>query len=312
MTPFFSIIIPVYNRAHRLGYVLESLKKQTFQDFETIIIDDASTDNSFQVALEFDLPNKAVIRNERNSERCITRNNGIAIAKGTYICFLDSDDYHLPDHLQVMHDFIVEKECPKAFFFTNAWDEDDNGVRSERYCPNLADYDSYTYFLRYTVNPQRWAIHRDICQHIKFDENIVIGEDMDMSLRIVAANYPIFQLSNRTTVYVAAADSFTHGDQNKAEKELFYFKKIFSRPELSIVLPRKETNRLLSQCHFHIMQKCFESGKRMNTIKHGIVSFILCPRGYNGKTNKIVAASCIYSIPLIGTMLKRIKQGGSR
>ena len=137
---FFSVIIPVYNRAHRLPYVLESLRNQTFQDFETIIVDDASNDESYIVASEYDLPNKVVLRNEHNSERCYTRNRGVSIANGQYICFLDSDDYHLPEHFQKLHDFIVSKESPVAFFFTNALNETDDGLRTERCCPDYEDY----------------------------------------------------------------------------------------------------------------------------------------------------------------------------
>ena len=308
MVIFFSVIIPVYNRAHRLPYVLESLKNQTFQDFETIIVDDASTDNSYQVALDYDLPNKVVIGNEQNQERCVTRNKGVAIAKGKYICFLDSDDYHLSEHLQKLHDYIVSKGSPVAFFFTNAWNEAEDGKRTERCCPDFEDYNPYTYFLRYTVNPQRWAIHRDILKSVQFDENVTIAEDMDLSLRILEKDFPVFQLKERTTVYVAASDSFTHGTENKAEKELFYFRRIFNKPELKNKLPKKETRRLTSQCHFHIMEKSFALGKRWQTIKHGIVSFMLYPAGYNGKTNKIVLVSCLYSIPILGSILKLMKR----
>ena len=98
MSPFFSVIIPVYNRAKRLPYVLQSLKEQTFQDFEVIVVDDCSTDNSLEVAQRFDMPNMRVLHNEQNRERCYTRNRGIEEARGKYICFLDSDDYHLPNH----------------------------------------------------------------------------------------------------------------------------------------------------------------------------------------------------------------------
>lgn len=306
--PFFSVIIPVFNRAHRLPYVLESLKNQTFQDFETIIIDDASTDNSYRVAVDYDLSNKTVLRNERNSERCVTRNRGIAIAKGQYICFLDSDDYHLPEHFQKLHDFIGSKGNPVSFFFTNAWNETEDGQRTERCCPDFENYNSYTYFLRYTVNPQRWAVHREILKNVQFDENVTIAEDMDLSLRILAKGFPVFQLNERTTVYMAAADSFTHGAEDKADRELFYFKRIFNKPELKNKLPKRETRRLLSQCHFHIMEKVFTQGNRWQTIKQGIVSFLLCPAGYNGKTNKIVLVSCLYSMPILGWLLRKIKQ----
>ena len=305
---FFSVIIPVYNRAHRLPYVLESLRNQTFQDFETIIVDDASNDESYIVASEYDLPNKVVLRNEHNSERCYTRNRGVSIANGQYICFLDSDDYHLPEHFQKLHDFIVSKESPVAFFFTNALNETDDGLRTERCCPDYEDYNPYTYFLRYTANPQRWAVHRDILKTVKFDENVTIAEDMDLSLRILVNGFPVFQLKERTTVYVAASDSFTHGALNKSERELENYHKIFSRDELKGVLPRKEKNRLKSMCHFHLMQKYFQSGSKWLTWKHGLRSFILCPKGYNGRTNKIVFISCVYSIPFLGSLLKRINQ----
>lgn len=304
--PFFSVIVPVYNRGHRLSYVFESLKQQTFQDFETIIVDDASSDDSYQVALDYDLPNKIVLRNDKNSERCITRNRGIEIAQGQYICFLDSDDYHLPEHFQKLYDCIISKDNPVAFFFTNAWDETEDGIRTERCCPDYESYDPYTYFLRYTVNPQRWAVHRDIFKMVQFDPNVTIAEDMDTSLRIVAHDFPVYQLKERTTVYVAASDSFTHGAKDKAEKELFFYKRIFKKPELQGKLPRKETNRLKSQCHFHSMEQSFASKERWQTIRHGISSFLLYPAGYNGKTNKIVLVSCLYSIPIVGPCIQKI------
>ena len=304
---FFSVIIPVYNRAHRLPYVLDSLKSQTFQDFETIIVDDASTDNSYQVAVDYDMHNKVVMRNEKNSERCVTRNRGIDIANGQYICFLDSDDYHLPEHLQVMHDFICKKGCPTAFFFTNVWNETEDGLRTERCCPDFENYNPYTYFLRYTVNPQRWAIHGNILKNIQFDKNINIAEDMDVSLRIVAANYPVYQLKKRTTVYVAASDSFTYGTEDKAKRELDCYQSIFGRQELCKLLPKQETNRLLSQCYFHMMQKEFATKKRWKTILYGVKSFLLCPQGYNRKTNKIVFVSCLYSLPILSNIKRIIK-----
>lgn len=297
--PFFSVIIPVYNRAHRLPYVLESLKNQAFKDFETIIVDDASTDDSYRVANEYDMPNKVVLRNEQNRERCYTRNRGLSIAKGQYICFLDSDDYHLPEHFQKLYDFIVSQGSPVAFFFANAWDETESGHRTERCCPDYEEYNSYTYFLRYTVNPQRWAVHRDILESVKFDENVTIAEDMDLSLRILEKGFPVFQFKERTTVYVAASDSFTHGASDKAEKELHYYNLIFSKTELRSHLPKSETRRLKSQCYFHLMEKAFAEGLRWRTVKYGLKSFVLCPRGYNGKTNKIVLVSCLYSMPIL-------------
>jgi glycosyltransferase involved in cell wall biosynthesis len=277
---------------------------QTFTDFETIVVDDASTDCSYEIALQHPLPNKNVLRNERNQERCITRNRGIEAARGQYICFLDSDDYHLPDHLQNLHAFIQKKGEPEAFFFTNAWDETAEGIRTERHCPDLEGTDPYTYFLRYTVNPQRWAVHRNLIRTHLFDPAVTICEDMDTSLRMVAAGVPVYQLKERTTVYVAAPDSFTHGAPDKWERELFNLEKIFSRPEFNAKLPRKEKNRLRSMCRYHLAVKAFGQGRKGAVWSEGLRSFLLYPPGYNGRTNRPLAVMLLYTIPLLGDFIR--------
>jgi glycosyltransferase involved in cell wall biosynthesis len=311
--PFFSIIIPTYNRAHSIRKAIESVLKQTFQNFEIIIIDDASTDNTKETIEEIVDQRIIYYRNEINQERCISRNKGIELAQGEYICFLDSDDYHLPNHLQTIYDEIEKNNFNKAFYFVNAWNETEEGERSERTCPDFPQthpqsqpqskphpqpqsqshlhphpQSFYTYFLRYTVNPQRWAVHHSIFEKVKFDPDVVICEDMDTSLRIVAKQYAIVQIKERTTVYVAASDSFTYGDKNKWEKELFYLKRIFNKNELKGLLQKKEMNRLLSMCYFNLSQKTFKEKLKIKTLIYSLKSFFLCPKGYNGKTNKIL------------------------
>lgn len=321
--PFFSVIIPAYNRAHSILKAVDSVLIQSFQDFEIIIIDDASIDNTKEVVSLIEDSRVHYILNPTNQERCISRNIGISKAKGKYICFLDSDDYHLPEHLEKLFAFIQAKKEKKAFFFTNAWDESEDGVRSERNCPLVSrastnarastnnhsltdaftpvealeiEVNLYMYFLRYTVNPQRWCVHRSIFEKVQFDPEVIICEDMDTSLRIVNAGFPIFQLNERTTVYVAASDSFTHSDTQKWEKELFYLKRIFAKKELKGKLPVIEKNRLLSMCYFHLSNKCFSNRNRLKSIRFAVKSFFLYPKGYNGKTNKILLANILYSL----------------
>ena len=111
-------------------------------------------------------------------------NIGISKAKGEYICFLDSDDYHLPDHLEKLHAFIQTKKDKVAFFFTNALNETQEGERSELNCPLVSrasvnekiTLNLYTYFLRYTVNPQRWCVHHSIFEKVQFLSLIHISE----------------------------------------------------------------------------------------------------------------------------------------
>jgi len=139
-------------------------------------------------------------------------------------------------------------------------------------------------------------VHRSIFEKVQFDPEVTICEDMDTSLRIVNAGFPVFQLNDRTTVYVAAADSFTHGDTQKWEKELFYLKRIFAKKELKGKLPFFERNRLLSMCYFHLSNKHFTHHNRFQSIVCAVKSFLLYPKGYNGKTNKILAVNFLYSL----------------
>lgn len=305
--PFFSVIIPLYNRRHRIDRAVHSVLEQTFTAWELIIVDDGSTDGSWEHIQTYTDPRIRVLRNAVNSERCITRNNGIAVAKGEFICFLDSDDHHLPHHLEALHRFIAGQEQREAFFFSNAWDEDEQGHRSERHCPDLKTCDPFTYFLRYTVNPQRWAVHRSVMQQHLFDPAINICEDMDTSLRMVSAGVPVHQLKERTTCYVAAADSFTHGASDKWERELANLERIFARPELKGHLPRTETDRLRSMCHFHLAQQAFLRKDADGVRRHGWQSFVFCPSGYNGRTTWPLLVMFMYSIPLIGTLLRAIR-----
>ncbi len=100
-SPTVSVIIPTYNRADLIGRAIQSVLNQTYQDFEIIIIDDASTDNTEEVVNSFGDERLRYIRHKENSgESAAPRNTGIKAAKGEYIALLDSDDEWLPEKLE--------------------------------------------------------------------------------------------------------------------------------------------------------------------------------------------------------------------
>lgn len=109
--PLFTIIIPTYNRAEKLRRALESVETQTFKNFEVIVCDDGSTDDSKSVVVSFAERMKITYLWETNwGGPARPRNNGLKIAQGEWICFLDADDWWYPNKLAVMHDHIGEAD----------------------------------------------------------------------------------------------------------------------------------------------------------------------------------------------------------
>lgn len=123
-TPFFSIVIPSYNRSVLLPSTLSSIWNQSFKDYEVIIVNDGSTDNTLEV-LSGIQENELRLRiiNQQNSERGKARNNGWKEAKGKFVVFFDSDDLMQPDYLEEMHNIIQfqkpEIVCGKIVFQTD-------------------------------------------------------------------------------------------------------------------------------------------------------------------------------------------------
>lgn len=98
--PKVSVVIPTYNRAHLLGRAIQSVLDQTYRDFEIIIVDDASSDNTEEVVKGFNDERIQYIRHEKNKGEGAARNTGIEAAKGEYIGSQDSDDEWLPEKLE--------------------------------------------------------------------------------------------------------------------------------------------------------------------------------------------------------------------
>jgi glycosyltransferase involved in cell wall biosynthesis len=103
--PFFSVVIPVYNRAEVLKTALTSVFAQSFQDFEIVVVDDGSSDQPCRTIDAIGDPRVRCLRQE-NKGGAAARNTGIDAAIGQFIAFLDSDDVFLPHHLQTMHDLL--------------------------------------------------------------------------------------------------------------------------------------------------------------------------------------------------------------
>ena len=136
--PLFSIIVTAFNQEDCIRRAVSSVLNQTFQDFELIVVDDCSTDNTVEVLAEYQKKNKQVkvIRHKNNSSSHAARKTGVENAEGKYIIFLDGDDYLFIDALEKLNEEVVQKKdfdvCEFSYvtrpdnkiFFPQAWNED--------------------------------------------------------------------------------------------------------------------------------------------------------------------------------------------
>ena len=98
--PFFTVVIPTYNRSKLLKGAIQSVLKQTYENFELIVVDDASTDNTKNIVKSFYDNRIRYMMNYHAKGGAGARNAGIFIAKGKWVAFLDDDDIWLPEKLE--------------------------------------------------------------------------------------------------------------------------------------------------------------------------------------------------------------------
>ncbi len=127
LAPFFSVVIPTYNRANFIADTLRSVLAQTFSAFEILVVDDGSKDNTAEVVQSFADP-RLQYHVKKNGERGLARNYGFARAQGEYVLFLDSDDLLHPNHLATLHAAIQEQSQPN--FVATKFDFNRNGQRN--------------------------------------------------------------------------------------------------------------------------------------------------------------------------------------
>lgn len=119
--PEISVVMSVYNTEKYLQESIESMLNQTFKNFELIIINDHSTDNSLKIIKDYSKKDDRIIliNNKKNSGSAFSRNEGIKIARGKYIAIMDSDDISLPDRLDYQHNFLEEHK--NLFLVGGSW-----------------------------------------------------------------------------------------------------------------------------------------------------------------------------------------------
>ena len=214
----FSVIIPLYNKAPYVEKAIRSVLAQTYREFELIVIDDGSTDDSLSVAKKCLLQtiNYKLIE-QHNQGVSTARNNGVKQAKYPYICFLDADDWWAPTFLEEMKALI--DEFPDAGIYGSAYYIVKNGQQRAAHIGVDNDFSkgliNYCRVYAKTLCMPLWTGATIIKKTIFEEENgfkpkLKLGEDFDLWIRI-AMKHPVAFLNKQLAYYNQDVDVATRG-----------------------------------------------------------------------------------------------------
>jgi glycosyltransferase involved in cell wall biosynthesis len=196
--PLISIIVPTYNRAHLLPATIRSLQAQKFRDFEIIIIDDGSTDNT-ELSIKPFLNDYTQYFKKINGERAAARNFGSRLSKGKYINFFDSDDLALPNHVGEAATMIKLFDEPEWFHLAFEWVTSDGSLIkkiNQHYGEVLND----KMVMGNQLSCNGVFIRKDISRCYPFNEDPILttAEDYELWLRL-ASRFPLFYSTKITS-----------------------------------------------------------------------------------------------------------------
>src|SRR6476469_1107760 len=195
--PIITVVIPCYNHGAYLAEAIQSILAQTYQDFEIIVVDDGSTDNTKEVACGFE---KVRYLYQSYAGLSAARNTGIKNSKGFYSLFSDADDWLLPDALET--NFKLLQAAPQAAFVAGGHKKvNEQGETIEEENVSV-EQNHYQHFLQGnyigmhgTVLYQAWAFEK-----VQYDTSLKACEDYDVYLKL-ARNYPVLHHTKTIAAY---------------------------------------------------------------------------------------------------------------
>ena len=205
MNPVFTVLIPSFNVKEYIEATLKSVISQTFGDFEILVIDDGSTDGTFEVLQRISDPRLRLLRHE-NHGVSYTRNRGIREARGQYIAFLDGDDQWMPYHLKMAFDCLNAQRDIKwyasRFKYVPKITADMLAVDEQRWKHDTISYfgNGCHYAWSSSTVIEREALLGIMSSGIFFPQDMTHGEDLAAWVRF-AILYPLLTTSNQLTAY---------------------------------------------------------------------------------------------------------------
>ncbi len=203
MDVLISVVIPTYNRSKLIKRTIDSVLAQTYTNFELIIVDDASTDNTESVINEYKDSRIKFIKLSENSKGTKPRNIGIQESKGAYIALLDSDDEWLPNKLEKQLKFLMKFNDDNVVCFTDLILKGTNktSYSSNRKVFENEDILEYIFLGKNWVQTSTYMFSSKLGKKTLFNPSLQKHQDWDFCLRLEKNGAKFMNLSECLAVY---------------------------------------------------------------------------------------------------------------
>lgn len=256
--PRFSILVAAYNVEKYIGECLDSLLVQTFNDYEVVVIDDGSTDETNRICRRYsELEEKIKLFSWENHGLVMSRRLGISMALGEYILFLDADDYHIGNSLERINKSLKENKEPDIMMFRFEFRYANGDKKESTLFENITYHKTnkrqlfcdlvhnYEYNHLWCKVIKRQVILQDTCDYEKF-AHIKLGEDLLQTI-------PVFDIAENVSIcshvcygYRILENSMSH---NFNEKQLYDISEVYRYFENYISKHHKDYDNVIQELY---------------------------------------------------------------
>lgn len=231
--PRFSVVIPLYNKENYIENTLKSVVNQTFKDFELLVVNDVSTDNSLEIVEKVKDPRIKLIQHTVNKGLSASRNTGIKNAQSTYVAFLDADDLWKPNFLEKIN-FLINN-YPDANLYTTKYEvliKGNKRITHDFHIKNFKNFGIVHNYFESNLNqsiyyPSCLCVKKDVFEEVGYyNEAVNYSEDIDFNIR-AHAKYKMAYWDEALVTYLAVSENqITQSDlSGKTVPDYDYYEK---------------------------------------------------------------------------------------
>ena len=258
-TPLVSVIIPTYNRAWALKKAIDSVLEQNYKNFELIVVDDGSTDDTEALVTEYAKSVKFI--QQPNLGVSAARNKGISISSGALISFLDSDDYWEPEKLSAQVEFFNANPDTLICQTEEIWIRNGKKVNPKKKHKKLSGMIFIPSLALCLISPSAVMMRKNLFAKVDmFDESLPACEDYDLWLR-VTCRFPVHLIETPLIVKTGGHDDQLSAATGLDKYRIYSLKKILKSDFLTDSQKQAAENMLKKKCRLYA-DGCMKHGRK--------------------------------------------------